>query len=562
MILISTYYEHGCDKVAHVSDTKKTLDDPPPPPEKDRFQEELDTDFLRGNKVSHYQLFPKSLGQVILKFSVSELHISFTQGYWRTMQWGQPFLLSPPGAELWVWFQDTVTDVDIAWKELTNVLSGIFCASLNFIDSTNTPLGVGNVTDQRFLRSAVLPREIVCTENLTPWKKLLPCGAKTGLAVLMNSEKFFHSSFYSQALHITPVCQDWQCKSTAWELRQTLNVVFDLHSSGQEWSLFKMFSRTLLLTEACPLAFSSKVYVDVTDNPQVSNLTLATPLLSQAVVLEDRRTYSVYDLTNQATFGQTRSLNMLLRWRAAENMLRPLLHGERYVAGYGLQKGEIHTLVYNHHTYRAFPVLLLDTVPWYLRLYIHTLTAPASVATTNPVSYIHYQPSKDRLQPHLLEMLVQLPPNSVTEVTVQFERALLKWTEYTPDPNHGFYVGSSVISALMHSVVAMDTNSTQERRFSAESSYFMWVYTEPLLVNLPTPDFSMPYNVICLTCTVMAVGYGSLYKLLTRTFQVEELGIRPFQCLLRRKQSIFCRFQWGEFTARRGSRSQQAVIYL
>uniref|UniRef100_A0A8C7HLQ9 Phosphatidylinositol glycan anchor biosynthesis class T n=1 Tax=Oncorhynchus kisutch TaxID=8019 RepID=A0A8C7HLQ9_ONCKI len=211
----------------------KTLDDPAPPPEKDRFQEELvirplhsgdtyasfqfrtlwDTDFLRGNKVSHYQLFPKSLGQVISKFSVSELHISFTQGYWRTMQWGQPFLPSPPGAELWVWFQDTVTDVDIAWKELTNVLSGIFCASLNFIDSTNTvqpsasfkPLGVGNVTDQRFLRYAVLPREIVFTENLTLWKKLLPCG--TGLAVLMNSEKFFHSSFYSQALHITPVCQ-------------------------------------------------------------------------------------------------------------------------------------------------------------------------------------------------------------------------------------------------------------------------------------------------------------------------------------------------------------------
>lgn len=57
------------------------------------------------------------------------------------------------------------------------------------------------------------------------------------------------------------------------------------------------------------------------------------------------------------------------------------------------------------------------------------------------LGYIHYQPSKDRVRPHLLEMLIQLPPNSVTEVTVQFERALLKWTEYTPDPNHGFYVG-------------------------------------------------------------------------------------------------------------------------
>jgi len=64
--------------------------------------------------------------------------------------------------------------------------------------------------------------------------------------------------------------------------------------------------------------------------------------------------------------------------------------------------------------------------------------------------YIHYQPSKDRERPHLLEMLLQLPPNSVTEVTVEFERALLKWTEYTPDPNHGFYVGYVSCSCHTH----------------------------------------------------------------------------------------------------------------
>uniref|UniRef100_A0A672YRZ4 Phosphatidylinositol glycan anchor biosynthesis, class T n=1 Tax=Sphaeramia orbicularis TaxID=375764 RepID=A0A672YRZ4_9TELE len=503
-----------------------------------QFRTLWETDFMKGNKVSHYRLFPKSLGQVISKFSVRELHISFTQGYWRTMQWGQPFMPSPPGAELWVWFQDSVTDVDGTWKELTNVLSGIFCASLNFIDSTNTvqpsasfkPLGIGNVTDHRFLRYATLPREIVCTENLTPWKKLLPCGSKAGLAVLMKSEKLFHSSFHSQAVHIRPVCQDSECTTTSWELRQTLNVVFDLHTSGQgkrEWSLFKMFSRTL--TEACPLASSSKIYIDITDNPQGEQfeLTPATHLLSQAVVLGDRRTFSVYDLTEANTFGSMRSLNLLIRWKSSD-MLRPLLHAERYVAGYGLQTGEIHTLMYNYHPFRSFPILLLDSVPWYLRLYIHTLTV-TSKGKDNKPSYIHYQPSKDRVRPHLLEMLVQLPPNSVTEVTVQFERALLKWTEYTPDPNHGFYVGSSVISALVPSMVAMDTNNTKERPlFSSffpckeESSYFVRIYTEPLLVNLPTPDFSMPYNVICLTCTVVAVGYGSLYNLLTRSFQIEE----------------------------------------
>ncbi|KAA0706852.1 GPI transamidase component PIG-T [Triplophysa tibetana] len=496
------------------------------PAPKDQFQEELiirplhsgdiyasfqfrtiwDTDFLQeGNKVSHYRLFPKSLGQVLSKFSVRELHISFTQGFWRTMQWGQPFIPSPPGAELWVWFQDTVADVDENWKELTNVLSGIFCASLNFIDTTNT---------------------------VQPSASFKPLGLGNGLATLMKSEKLFHSSFHSQAVHIRPVCQDVQCAKPAWELRQTLNVVFDLYTSGQskkEWSLFKMFSRTL--TEACPLASSSKVYVDITDNPEgeLFELSPATPVLSQAVVLGDRRTYSVYDLTKADTFGQLRSLNLLLRWKGENgDMLRPLLHAERYVAGFGLQTGEIHTLVYNNHPFRAFPVLLLESVPWYLRLYIHTLKV-TSKSRDNKPSYIHYQPSKDRQRPHLLEMLIQLPPHSVTEVTVQFERALLKWTEYPPDPNHGFYVGSSVISALVPSMVAMDTNFTQEHPlFSSffpvkeESNFFMRVYTEPLLVNLPTPDFSMPYNVICLTCTVVAVGYGSFYNLLTRTFQVDE----------------------------------------
>ncbi|KTF82220.1 hypothetical protein cypCar_00034730 [Cyprinus carpio] len=383
-----------------------------------QFRTLWDTDFLQeGQKVSHYRLFPKSLGQVLSKFSVRELHISFTQGFWRTMQWGQPFIPSPPGAELWVWFHDTVSDVDGNWKELTNVLSGIFCASLNFIDLTNTvqpsasfkPLGLGNATDHRFLRYATLPREIVCTENLTPWKKLLPCGSKAGLAVLMKSEKLFHS----------------------------------------KWSLFKMFSRTL--TEACPLASSSKVYVDITDNPEgeLFELSPATPLLGQAVVLGDRRTYSVYDLSRAETFGQLRSFNLLLRWKGdSGDMLRPLLHAERYVAGFGLQTGEIHTVIYNNHPYRAFPVLLMDSVPWYLQLYIHTLTV-TSKSRDNKPSYIHYQPAKDRHRPHLLEMLIQLPPHSMTEVTVQFERALLKWTEYTPDPNHGFYVGSSVVSALV-----------------------------------------------------------------------------------------------------------------
>ncbi|KAF7240934.1 GPI transamidase component PIG-T [Varanus komodoensis] len=569
-----------------------------------QFRTRWDSDLQREG-VSHYRLFPKALGQLISKFSVRELHLSLTQGFWRTRSWGQPYLQAPAGAELWVWFQDSVTDVDKAWNDLSNILSGIFCASLNFIDSTNTviptasfkPLGLANehimrkagldespvgikiacrninnlryaddttlmaeseeelksllkvglklnikktkimasVTDHRFLRYAVLPREVVCTENLTPWKKLLPCSSKAGLAVLLKAEHLFYSSYHSQAVHIRPICRDASCLSVSWELRQTLTVVFDSFANGhgkKDWSLFKIFSRTL--TEACPLASQSKVYVDISNKGQEKELLDISPAplsVHEASVQGDRRIYAVYDLLNPALFNTSRSLNVQLKWKRPQDSLDqtvPVLHAQRYVSGYGLQTGEISTLVYNTHPYRAFPVLLLETVPWYLRLYIHTLTIITKGKENKP-SYIHYQPAQDRQRPHLLEMLIQLPANSVTKITIQFERALLKWTEYTPDPNHGFYVSSSVLSALVPSVIAMKKEEDDLSPLFASlfpssdgSSYFVRLYTEPLLVNLPTPDFSMPYNVICLTCTVVAVCYGSFYNLLTRTFHVEE----------------------------------------
>lgn len=44
------------------------------------------------------------------------------------------------------------------------------------------------------------------------------------------------------------------------------------------------------------------------------------------------------------------------------------------------------------------------------------------------------------------------------------------------------------------------------------------LYTDNLILNLPTPDFSMPYNVITFSCTVMAIYFGSVYNMLTRRF--------------------------------------------
>lgn len=42
------------------------------------------------------------------------------------------------------------------------------------------------------------------------------------------------------------------------------------------------------------------------------------------------------------------------------------------------------------------------------------------------------------------------------------------------------------------------------------------LHGEPLLVLLPVPDFSMPFNVICFVCTAIALFYGPANSLTTK----------------------------------------------
>lgn len=64
-------------------------------------------------------------------------------------------------------------------------------------------------------------------------------------------------------------------------------------------------------------------------------------------------------------------------------------------------------------------------------------------------------------------------------------------------------------------------------------------YTEVLLVPLTTPDFSMPYNVITFTCTVLALYFGSLLNALRRRIGEEERELK--------KAGNFTTFIWLSF---------------
>ncbi|XP_056020312.1 GPI transamidase component PIG-T-like [Ostrea edulis] len=486
----------------------------------------------------HYHLFPKSLGDVLTTYKVRELHLSQTQGLWKHEKWGYSPEDAPPGVELWVWFLPHA-GVDQTWADLVNALSGLFCASLNFMDNKSTvqprwsfrPSGLASEfysADSRFVRYSTLPREVVCTENLTPWKKLLPCGSKIGLASLFNSVKVYDGFYHSLGVHIRSVCQDEPCSTPAVELKQTMTVVYDpsTNKNGkQDWSFQSIFDKTL--QSQCPLAETRKIYVDVTSqdtNPKFILSPLPDFVMTQKRPGEERK-IAVYEIGNHLS-GNNLNLKAVYEEKVKfTSTSLPPVYANRFVTGYGLERGGVTCMIYNSMATNT-TVIFLETVPWFLRVYFSSLKVENNGKKIEPYK-INFIPAKDRANPYQMEIVFRLFANSVTKITYSFERAFLKWTEYPPDANHGFYVSSAVISTVLP-VASQFTSTPQsaslmEESFSNNSgSFFLRLHTEALLVSLPTPDFSMPYNVICLACTVVAIAFGSLHNLTTRNFTASD----------------------------------------
>lgn len=51
----------------------------------------------------------------------------------------------------------------------------------------------------------------------------------------------------------------------------------------------------------------------------------------------------------------------------------PTLHATRYLVGHGHQKGGIVTKVYNNDPKTPLNIVYMDVIPWFLRVFLHTL---------------------------------------------------------------------------------------------------------------------------------------------------------------------------------------------
>ncbi|KAL4942601.1 hypothetical protein BDV06DRAFT_191802 [Aspergillus oleicola] len=504
----------------------------------------------------HFSYFPRALGQILQHANTRELHLRFTTGRWDSESWGsRPWdgaKEGGTGVELWAWIEADDDETAFSkWITLTQSLSGLFCASLNFIDSTRTTRPVASFEPVGDLPSAnlhllhgTLPGEVVCTENLTPFLKLLPCKGKAGVASLLDGHKLFDAAWQSMAIDVRPVCpESGECLV---QIDQTVDIVLDIErskrprgnpiprpvpadklvcdtsksyhskdtcyplekSGGKGWSISEVFGRTI--SGACPL----------TDDLNKDIVCLRTsPIRGVRLLPESVETRFVDQYTRCYTppSFEPFDLNLPEQTMTAINtnvpLENPVLHAERTIVGHGQERGGMRIIFDNPSPQKAVDFIYFEILPWFLRPFIHTLQATITsqdglrrqVPVSDLVKDTFYRPGIDRERGTQLELALSVPPASTVTLTYDFEKAILRYTEYPPDANRGFNVAPAVIKVS-----------------SPDHGRPIYIRTTSLLLQLPTPDFSMPYNVIILTSTVIALAFGSIFNLLVRRFVTME----------------------------------------
>lgn len=206
----------------------------------------------------------------------------------------------------------------------------------------------------------------------------------------------------------------------------------------------------------------------------------------------------------------------------------PPLYAERSLTGHGQERGGVQTILTNPSDTESVEFVYMESLPWFMRIYLHTLEARVINAPSgkqeNVIQDIYYRPALDRERGTQLEVKLRIPPKSTVFLTYDFEKSILRYTEYPPDANRGFDVPGAVITIL-------NGTSTYNLRTTA------------LLLNLPTPDFSMPYNVIIFTSTAIALAFGGMFNLLVRRFVAADEG--PEVTITRLKNRLRARFGKG-----------------
>jgi phosphatidylinositol glycan class T len=520
--------------------------------------------YPEAGDITYYNVFPKALGSIMKSTNVRELHVRFAQGWYDSEVYGKlvnnGFSTGGTGVELWADIEaDTKEEAFENWIKLANSLSGMFCASFNFIDSSITTVPEKLFSSEIDLESQVnlrgkifhfrsaLPREPICTENLTPFLRLLPTKGKQGISTLLSGSKMFNADWSSMSVDVLTSCGNGNTDECQLTMQQSINMIVNIPKILEKnqmpipkptpGSQIRCDDSKVMDAYNCfPLPPSKKLNFSFTDifgksieggsliSSDLSSVCLDIDLENWEIELITRATANQHFNDSKICFGLDTNADYNIRFNTKDASKvtytsPPPFYASRSLSGYSQDSGGFRLDVHNPDN-KPQKIVIFETLPWFVRLYLHTIALSVTTEEGNTVIYkahdpslstyvkeIVYNPATDRIAPTHLELLVEVPAHTKLKLSFKFDKSMLLYSEYPPDANHGFELQPTIFA-----LVDYEDDKVVE--------YIMRTTTS--LLTLPTPDFSMPYNVIILTLTIMSLTFGSIFNLLVKKTVTEE----------------------------------------
>ncbi|CAO1614685.1 unnamed protein product [Sympodiomycopsis kandeliae] len=487
------------------------------------------------------------------------------------------------GAEVWARYAgDRSLDLEYKRQEdvfysLLDNLSGQFCSSLaapGSRESISSPSSLtkplyrsrqaSNDNKDDFVMHLNQPPS-PCTETLYPMLALLPCKNAVGLASLLEPHHWLSSEW-----HGIELVARRHAGQSGWTIHVIASSVFDpVRETGKsDFSITQVFGKSL--TSTCPLAESSFIRLMSPPQDHIDNGIQIQPAPAQVTADFLQKTdedeadeqngddegkeqlvqnllrsqlnadgFLEYDTSEQSEFNEGHPLDISLRWPNEASYKYSHTSGpqsdlriERSYISTSLLDGHIVLRMANTRPDISRRLIYREVLPWFVDLDLpsaNSTTVPISVPdsdlrgdspyieftsdlTSSPVLQFHYTPSIPRSSPSMIEVDFRIPPNVQVEWKVSFDKETIRYEEHPPDAHRGLEIGVGTVWELS------DYNDDDDLDISRNSILSMTKLT-PSLIEVTVPDFSMPYNVIIFTCTLLALFAGSTLNILTRKYK-------------------------------------------
>eukprot|EP00922_Rhytidocystis_sp_ex-Travisia-forbesii_P029062 GHVS01042564.1.p1 GENE.GHVS01042564.1~~GHVS01042564.1.p1 ORF type:complete len:599 (+),score=94.23 GHVS01042564.1:41-1837(+) len=498
----------------------------------------------------HYDVFPKDLAKLLRHVPVRSFSAHLTQGRWKSNRWGPSSVPVQPNGGIFT--ADIYDQNKNTWSHLVNSVGAMTSSCFGHLHDLNTAQAVLHSQDglsTTYVGS--LPVEGFCTENLTQWKKLLPCRGQTGLSTLFHPVPYASSPYRSVGLKASRV-------GSKFHLLLSLTAVFPqkiiAHKAGL--SLHHLFSTSP--ASACALSDHSRIFLRL--SPAVRGL----QDVQQPFRLSDGSNLFVISPEDLSAISSVRWADLLaspLQHRFEHRLIEvdrqeigSLLTNkpERLQASLlfiftNRSPTVTHTFSY-HDFLQSFlkPLLHTITVEWtpvddnFRQRGDHTqLQEPQKVYRGSDAVKalgIQWEGTDGLSTPTRFSFSTKLHPNMRLIMRFEILKQHMHYSRTGFSGDRGQDISSGVVlhkprtqfqwsprPVWLQCLEQTPRSNVTTTEMLVDEGEWLWLFTEAMVVTTNLPDGSMPFNVIAITSTALTFFFGALFRMTTAKLdKVEE----------------------------------------